>query len=242
MKSNFKYFDDEHLTDEGLALVSEAYSDGNPTRLPEDVLEHIESCESCKLVVVDYVEFVGPTNVRARNPKTLFYSLAALLLVFFVAGALIKLWPGATLDYKSVFVEEFQAYPDIITSKDDLVYSKSGNILQYKGMAFYNAKQYDSAIVAFKNGLELTKANDTIRFYLANSYLALGDQNKNAIPILINLADSKSSFANPSEWLLALAYLNQNDKTKCIAILQNIATTNGFYKEKAIKLLDMLSE
>ena len=76
-------------------------------------------------------------------------------------------------------------------------------------MVAYKLGDHAEARTKWGNLLEAEPGNDTLRFYIANTYLAEGDA-KAAIPLFQAVADAPSStFQGKARWYLFLAYLQE---------------------------------
>lgn len=115
------------------------------------------------------------------------------------------------------------------------------------GISSYNLKNYDQAIVEFKNLLEVdadNKNNAEVKFYLGVAYLAK-DQLEAAKELFNQLIkkDNNHSFRAEAEWYLALTLLKSRELEEAKKILKNIAKAKKEhpYQEKAKVILDKIS-
>ncbi len=101
-----------------------------------------------------------------------------------------------------------------------------------QALGAYEAGNYDRAA----EQLEALAPGEQRDFYLAHSYMALGEESR-ATPLLEQLAETSAEPASTINWYLALAYLKSDNTEQSREILHNLASYDNSYKAKARQLL-----
>ena len=104
------------------------------------------------------------------------------------------------------------------------------NIDFTQGMIEYKDKKYDKAISLF----EKLGENDTIDYYIGNSYLYLNNPEKASL----FLSKDNKGFYYQSRYNLAICYIKINQIEKAKSILMEISKSEHFLCDKAKKLLE----
>ena len=249
-----------HLTDEEIALCAQELALGSlPKSIPIHVKSHLDGCYTCSTNVHDLCRLIydEPVLVEAirkekglstlaekqcspekigivmpHNSKHRWLYAAAAVLVLIAISIFALFQPASTPE--QLFANYYSPYQDIITSKST-VYNQE----LVHGLFYYNAGNYEQAIIHFNNGLIYNPKDHDILFYLAGSYLAIGDY-KEAIPIFELLHTISPQYHSPVRWYLALSYLAGNKTGKAVKMLESIRDEGGFYAEDAEKILRKL--
>lgn len=132
---------------------------------------------------------------------TMYLKYAAMLAVL-VLGALW--WYGQPAENERLFAEYYVEDPGL-----PVPMSAVGDPVFQDAMVAYKLGDLAEARTKWGNLLQLEPSNDTLLFYIANTYLSEGDA-KAAIPLFQAVADAPSSaFHDKARWFLFLAYLHE---------------------------------
>ena len=139
------------------------------------------------------VELMDEKVAKGKSKGLVFRSRWWLPLGVAAAIMLWLLWPAAVPKHSLVFDKYFMPYPNMIVGRDD-----TGDL--YDALAEYDVGHFQSVIDA----LDKLPLSDTVRFYRAQSYLALGSTEE-AISDLGGI--DRGIFYELSVWYTGLAFL-----------------------------------
>jgi len=88
-----------------------------------------------------------------------------------------------------------------------------------QGMVYYKSEQYSQAIEQWSPLLETEPENDTLLYYMAQAYLALGLIDDARKPFEKILTLSESEYLGKAAWYLGLIYLKENNKEEGKALI-----------------------
>ncbi|MEM6523122.1 MAG: hypothetical protein AAGF85_10155 [Bacteroidota bacterium] len=162
------------------------------------------------------------------SKRPLYYKIAAGL-VFLVAASFLVNQFISQKSYEELYSDYYSPYPNII---DPL--NRSEENVNQSPFQLYEAQQYQEVIEIFGQ----VSRTDAQRFYLSQSYMALGQFNR-----ALNEANSiseDSRFYAPSRWYIALIQLNKQDTAALRKQLEIIISSNGDYTERARDLKENL--
>ncbi len=109
-----------------------------------------------------------------------------------------------------------------------------------KGMARYEAKDYDGALQSFDQALKQDPQDERSLFYSGVSYLSSSkpDPDKAIVNFDKILQNDKSQYYEAAKWYKALACVKKNDKLCAKQLLEDISGKEGTYRKQAKKTLD----
>ncbi|MGV9014028.1 MAG: tetratricopeptide repeat protein [Flavobacteriales bacterium] len=140
------------------------------------------------------------TPAANGNSWTTYLKYAAMVAVL-ILGAVW--WIARPPENERLFAEYYVEDPGLpvpMSAVNDPVFQDA--------MVAYKLGDYAEARTKWGNLLQAEPANDTLRFYIANTYLAQGDA-KAAIPLFKAVADKPASAIHEKAgWYLFLAYLH----------------------------------
>lgn len=171
---------------------------------------------------------------KTKKNRSIFVPLmvaASVVTILIVSYAFFKY--SKVTSPQELYSEYYKPYYNVI---DD--YKRGSDLTTSETEAFklYEQKEYESAIKAFENGLSGNPENTPLLFYGGLSYLAV-EKPDEAITMLMPVASSNHNLKEAAEWYLALAYLKNNNLLQSQKLLEDIAGSEGAYKEKAMSLL-----
>jgi tetratricopeptide (TPR) repeat protein len=188
----------------------------------------------------------GERNPPARTIHTHWWSttgfkLAASILLLVSASAVIYyfLRENSHPDPRLAFENHFTPFPN-----DFFPIKRGGEVpasLIDSAFLQYDAGNFGDALMLFER-IPVLQRDEVIQFYIANAALATGNPEQ-AQPILKVLAQNKESVVHiPARWYLALCYLKTNNPGDARVVLNELKASNNSYQQKAIGLLEEISE
>jgi tetratricopeptide (TPR) repeat protein len=170
---------------------------------------------------------VSDKSVFFSSRRILKFAAAAILLILVAAGSYFMLRAPSS---EKLFTSNFEPYPNMITTKSNVINEKA------VAMLYYELNDWDSAIILLNQYLTKKSYTPDVMFYLGNAYLAKGDSEQ-AIRWLKEASTMSSGFDDQINWYLALAYLRQDDQGSARVYLETLCQKDDFYQLKAEKLL-----
>ncbi len=174
---------------------------------------------------------VARPRVLRFRPAPRFLALAATV----VAGmgtAILLTRPGRA---EGLFRQNFEPYPSTHP-----VVRGSGTAGRPGALALYERGDYQAALAQLEESLRRDPNDPVTRFYAGQCRLALGQAREAALDLEQVVRLGHEDLRTPAEWYLALAHLRANDRATARADLERVASSQGFYREKARALLTEL--
>ncbi len=171
-----------------------------------------------------------PNIGRFRN-----WSIAASILLFIGLG-----WLGyysfKGTDYNGLYNANYTEYPSTVhaISRGE----NENSSLEQRAFEAYDNNDNAIAISLFSE-LKSSKNPDYADFYLAQTYLKLGDFEKASMLFKKIIADKKE-FEPEARWYLALTYLKKEQKETAITTLKVVIADGRYNKMDAQTLLEKL--
>ncbi|NMC41312.1 MAG: hypothetical protein GYA43_09100 [Bacteroidales bacterium] len=107
------------------------------------------------------------------------------------------------------------------------------------GVEKYRKGDFTGALYHFGLAMQADEKASGPRFYYGISSLALGDL-RTAVEFLDDMAGTETDFGKDAQWYLGLAYLRTDDKNKAVQCFSQLASSPGYYRDKALKILRRL--
>ncbi|GEM_PF-2092617 len=164
-----------------------------------------------------------------------FLKYAAIVLLIIIPTGL---WYFGIMDAsrsdKELFLAYYTPYEDILTQR-----SQTDNPDLMKGMAAYNAKDYQSALSSLENYLS-DNENSMVQVYVAVCQISLNhpqaavdhleEVRKTAQGLPLELAD----------WYMTLIHIDQGDHDKAVILLNNMVANDHIFASQAQEILSEL--
>lgn len=125
------------------------------------------------------------------------------------------------VDTKVLYEEFYSPYPNVVAPTSRSVSEDSLNAYQ-----LYEQGKYERALNLFKS----LKQNDTVRFYSAQTLIALNEEEE-ALAQFSSVEEG--NFSAAAKWYEALIYLKQQKQELALEKLNALIDDNGDYSEKA---------
>ncbi len=194
-------------------------------------------------IVVEETEDSNFTNLiysiekedKNQSKKTSMYKWLAAASVILLVGLTYFVNLEKNTSSKDLFSNYFKPYRNIIKPIE-----RDSNELDETAKAFmaYERGDYNKAIKGFTQLYDKNKESYLL-FYKANALLKM-EKSKEAVPLLIEHLKSKDTLIEKTNWYLALAYLQMNDKQNAKMMLKTVVDKGGFKRNEAKKLLKEL--
>jgi tetratricopeptide (TPR) repeat protein len=186
--------------------------------------------------VLDSVRERIETIVSALTTPNYGLKLAYGVATVFLVGVVSVLYWGRETANEKLFAEYYQPYPNIASSvRGELIDDKLQDALQQ-----YDADDFKAALALLQEILVAEPENIVANFYAGVCYLKLEKPSLAIAGLQKVIAANDERLAEPAEWYLALAYLQQNDAEKTRASLNGIIAKKHIYKDQATTLLERL--
>lgn len=157
----------------------------------------------------------------AGSSWTSYLKYAAMVAVLILGALWWSTRPAANERLFSEYYVQDPGLPVPMSAANDPVFQDA--------MVAYKLGDYTEARTKWAGLLQAEPDNDTLRFYIANTYLAEGDAQA-AIPLFQAVADAPSSaFQGKARWYLFLAYLQEGQLN---ALPDTMLRNDPFYGER----------
>jgi hypothetical protein len=161
------------------------------------------------------------------------YRIAAAFVFLLLAGILIKV-----SIYNSASSENlYQKYHNTYTTDRVMRSGQTNEMPVEKALRLYNEGSYTEALAAFQTIAGSENPDYMSVFFSGLSYLELNRSGEAITAFKSIPADWNSPLKEHRDWYLALALLRNGNNTEAAATLQQIQANQGYYAEKAIKIL-----
>jgi tetratricopeptide (TPR) repeat protein len=157
--------------------------------------------------------------------KTTLFKVAATIFAIIVSTILLL---NQKPDFNEVYAQYYEPYPNVVAP---ILRSGSTN---NEAFVLYEASEYQEALAIFREQDEKTNT-----FYIGQCLLAMGSYAE-AADSFKTIKETDSKFAVPSQWYLALAYLQLDNEKEARAMLYNLKDNKTQYAQKAREMLEAL--
>jgi len=179
---------------------------------------------------------------KLNKKKTVFsmrfsFLVAASLAIMVSLSVFIGKRNTFTNDLAGIYSEFYQVYDVDRTFRSiDGIENKA----LIKALELYEKGDFKNAQIEFQKISLKEPKNYAVKFYLGITYIETKDHKK-AISIFDEIAKDKGNlFLEQAEWYLGICYLKTEMKDKAAHQFTQISQSDGFYKDKAKKILDKL--
>jgi len=175
-----------------------------------------------------------PPNHRRKRIRNMAFATAI------VASAILIISVGVisgSYDQDRLFNRYYGPYEASDNRQRGLVNEKYDDVSE--GINHYMEGNYDQAIRQFNELASDPVIRPEVEFFSGLSYLGLGQfqRAKNTLEMII---DGNTKYLPESMWYLCLCYLKTGEDEKSVALLGQLKSYDGIYKEDAQSLLKKL--
>lgn len=162
---------------------------------------------------------------RLRFVKYVSISAAALIGAFMIIRTLLP-----SSDPQELFNSYYKPYDAVSPVTRSLNNSENNNYSS--AISNYKSANYSEAATGFATVAANDPSAISAQFYLGLTQLALNSYDE-SIQHLSLAANNHGEYSKEAEWYLGLAYLKKGEINKASDCFQILASSNGFYKERA---------
>lgn len=170
-------------------------------------------------------------SIEGRLP-TKWLVAAAIALT---AGLAYFFTIDSSVSTKNLFVQNFEPYPNTV---NPIVRGVEDDHQKTKAFVAYQIGKYEEALPLFTK-LYTTEKIPYYLFYRANALIQL-NRAAEAIPLLQEHLKTKDKLTDKSNWYLAMAYLQLDDKANAKKMLNLVVNEGDFKVVEAQRLLEEL--
>ena len=207
---------------------------GVPDAKSDEIRNFISDAINAQITEAINTTVAAPRNISFRKGFVRYTSLtaAAVLGVYLLIRTLL---PSSNTDALfSSYYKPFDAVSPVTRSiNQDLSDNYS------KGITSYKNGDYKAAVAGFEEVLEKDPKAESARFYQGLSQLALQNWDQ-TINSLSDVANKSGEYGKEARWYLGLSYLKSGNKVKAIECFENLVKSDGFYHDRADKILRRL--
>lgn len=217
-RSTFEAIDayvlDRMGTEERAAFETRMRTDPGLAQEVDRQREHIHAIELAGIrrtiqgIAVEH----GSTD-RSTSGMSPVWRYAAVVAALVTLAAGLVWWSTRPTGNEQLFAEYFQPDPGL-----PVTMGATGDLGFANAMVLYKEGRYAEAREALSHALVHEPSNDTLRYFMASSWLAGGDA-RSAIPLFASLAnEAGSTFHDRAQWFLLLAYIKAGEIEKARAV------------------------
>lgn len=161
------------------------------------------------------------------------YAAASVILIAFIAGALLLLHPGEYSGEKL-----FKLY---YKSGETIGISRTGSVNVAEALLYFGRRDYLKADKLFEQILVNDPGNYAVMYYAGISNIELKNFPRAIQMFEIILQDNNNLYTELAEWYLGLSYLAMEETEQAASIIENIANLPGhLYAQEAASLTGKL--
>lgn len=157
-------------------------------------------------------------------------SAAALIGLFFVIRTLLP----ATSDPAKLYTSYYKPFEALSSVTRSVKNTETDNFAS--AVISYKNGDYQTAAAGFENALEKNNSSVSSRFFLGLSQLALKNYGQ-AINLLSEVSDASGEYSKEAKWYLGLSYLMTANNQKAAENFEILARSEGYYHDRAEKIL-----
>ncbi len=230
-KEELNLFEQDLLSDETLQDELNLHEEVNAAIMEQDVVDLREKLQT-----------IGEKHRKREDIKTIIFNrwnmVAASFILFFTLGGYL-FFNNRPYTNDQIYKTYFEPYGIIGTTRSS---DADNGSLMSEALKNYEAKNYRTAAALFQQILRKDSTNITGNFYSGISNLEINryiNANKNFNRVI---SHNDNLFIEQSEWYLGFCHLMNGNRTKAIHQFTVIANKDGFYKDKAAKILKRIKE
>lgn len=213
--------------------VKEWHEKGMKSEVPDREMERIKSFIEGSQSEKDSVP--GKNKIHRIKPVTtsLMIRFGGLAAAVIISGMIYIKIADQSSDPERIFQSYYQTIQAIspVTRSSDPAHT----LMYAEAIDLYKNGNYEMAAARFSEVDNFLPA----RFYEGSALIELG-QYSEAIAILTEVASVPNDYNTDARWNLALAYLKSGEKAKALKYFEEFSGTEGYYRERAIKILRRL--
>lgn len=177
-------------------------------------------------------------KMKKRSSKqVLRYAVAASIAVIISLGTYSLFFKK--VDNNKIVTEFYKPYDVTLVNRSA---NTSITPLMREALYKYETKDYEEAIVLFKEILEINPQMTASHLYSGISYLEI-EQYKNAEKSLTAVLEHNDNlYMEQADWYLGMVYLLNEEKDKARMQFRKISNSDGYYEDEARKILRKLGK
>ena len=194
----------------------------------EYILESLVSGNNQDGIEIQYIKNIR----RSFIIKIIGLSAAALIAIALIIRTLV---PTENLvKTYTKYYKPFDAIPPISRN----IIGDLDTLFKH-GIELYNQGKYQTAAIVFSVVIKKDTSNYAPRFFAGITQMELANYGQ-ANTLLSEVMVHSIEFRKEAQWYLGLSYLKTGEKGKAISCLIPIAESDGFYRDRARKILRSL--
>lgn len=177
-------------------------------------------------------------NIAAVSKNKWIYWAAPIAAILVIGFFLFKL---NDVDKTSQQISAAYNEPFKFIDRDNRGENIKIKSVEIKAESLYNKQQFDKAILAAKDVLDIDKDNTTAHFIIGLSLMGKDDF-KNASEEFLIVIAANNKYHFESKWYLGLCYLYLNKKNEAIEVFKKLEVSTKKYEDLSEKILNELQE
>jgi tetratricopeptide (TPR) repeat protein len=175
-------------------------------------------------------------SLAFKSTKKLLYKIASVAAIFLVSFSLWMLF-SAKESPDELFAEYYQPYQ--VIDGQTRSNTADANKLFKNAVKSYKKGDFKASALDFDNLLKLDNSSPKMRLLFSITQIELQNYQE-AIVGFTNIINANGDYVVEAKWYLSMSYLKTGEINKAKTLLEELAVTPGYYKNKAVELLDEL--
>ncbi len=171
------------------------------------------------------------------NTALKYWKIAAIIFIVLIPLTVIMyIMINDSRSNSEIFYKNYKRYPAFCKNRSTIEYVNDS--IFHECMNFYQGGDFTGAVGCLKDIVENDEKNICASFFLGISYIEITNYNR-AINSFEYVVKSKDTlYSQQAEWYLALCFIKIGKTNDARSVLQKIINNDGFYLDKAVKLLN----
>ena len=176
---------------------------------------------------------------RLLHTALKYWKIAAVALIILIPLTVIMyIMINDSSSNSEIFYRNYERYPAFSQSRS--MFKDINDSIFVEGLNYYKNGAFTDAVGYFKQVVENDETNIAAQFLFGISYIEITNYNRaiNSFEYVIESGDTL--YSQQAEWYLALCFIKIGKTNDAKSLLQRIIDNDGFYFDKATKLLKEL--
>jgi TolA-binding protein len=176
------------------------------------------------------------TAAKRKPQKPGYIKYAAITAAIILLGSLL-IFPGKKLGNEEIMNRYYKTYDPATTQRS---YKVTSNDDFNQALEFYKIHDFSNAAIYFNKVVQSEPKNmySTLLYGISNFEDKKYPEAKISFGKVIS--DNNNLYIDQAQWYLALCYINTNEKSKALGILEKITMESSIYKDDAKKIIKKL--
>lgn len=226
-------FEKALLNDSSLRCEMNLYQEVDKALADSEILALRSQLNTIHEPVLQEIDGIGQQRKRVLG-----YSISAASIVMFIGIGIFGLFNLFSLDSDKI-IDKFY-FPYEMSSVHRSATLSIDQILQ-DALIKYDNKEYKDAVILFEKVLDAEPEMISAHLYSGISYFEIKEFNNAEASFKKVIDHNDNLYIEQAEWYIGFCYLMTGKKDKALDQFAKIASGNGYFNEKAKRILKKLT-